>query len=70
MPQSRKLTSAHKTATSVVLGNDYLPKKTTYQCTHVKFHTPEPKTNAGIALSEVLPKEVYPAPNVSLRIIL
>jgi hypothetical protein len=71
MPDSRMITSAQKTATSVVLGNDYLPKKTTYQCTH-NVWTDSKKSNNNekcdeIALAEVLPRNVYPPPTEPLR---
>ena len=64
---SRKQTSSQKTATSVCLGNDYLPKKTTYQCTHNNWTASKPSKADPITLSEVLPHKVYPPPPESLK---
>merc|ERR1719500_378252 len=61
------MTSAQKTNTSIVLGNDDLPKKTTYQCTHTKFPTTDAKVIEPIDLSEVLPNSVFPPPEEPLR---
>merc|ERR1711943_87326 len=58
-----------KTATSVVLGNDYLPKITTYQCTHNTWATKGKRTDTEpeIPEAEVLPRSVFPPPTEPLK---
>merc|ERR1711881_779681 len=62
-------TSDRKTRTSVSLGNDWFPKRTTYQTTYnMEGQAPPPhKAMAYEFPAEVLPLTVYPPPTEPLR---
>merc|ERR1712066_86044 len=62
------ITSAEKTRTSVVLGNDYFPKRTTYQSAfNDSKGKPYVEKATGHELAEVLPHQVYPPPREPLK---
>merc|ERR1712139_360399 len=66
MVKSTKTTD-RKTRTSVSLGNDYFPKRTTYQSTYMQEGAVKVQRSQGHELAEVLPSQVYPPPFEPLR---
>ena len=66
MVNSNKTTD-RKTRTSIVLGNDKLPKKTSYQTSFNEPETHSVTIATGHSLAEVFPSQVYPPPTEPLR---
>ena len=66
MVNSNKTTD-RKTRTSIVLGNDKLPKKTSYQTSFNEPETHSVNIATGHSLAEVFPSQVYPPPTEPLR---
>merc|ERR1712048_426964 len=60
-------TTDRKTRTSIVLGNDKLPKKTSYQTSFNETYVKRPTKSKGHSLAEVFPSQVHPPPTEPLR---
>jgi hypothetical protein len=61
-------TTDKKTRTSVVLGNDYFPQRTTYQTTYSSTEgASAAERDNKLELAEVLPLTVYPPPTEPLK---
>ena len=68
MTGGKRNPSTEKTRTSVVLGNDYYSKKTTYQSEFKSNREMAAAVKTGRPqLAEVLPHQVYPPPTEALK---